>query len=76
MLAFFLLRPDRSGRTQKTIEDASYMVASTLVNQWLYCNIYTIGLRHVKKRILKLYGEFKQYKLLQAKIISKAREKV
>ena len=57
----FLLRPDRSGRTQRTIEDARYMVVSTLVDQWLYCNIYTIGLKHVKKRILKLYGEFKQH---------------
>ena len=57
----FLLRPENSGKTQRTIEDASFMVSCNLIDHWLYCNIYTKGLKHVKKQIVELYKKFKRY---------------
>ena len=55
----FFLRPENSGKTQRTTEDACYIVASSLIENWLYSNIYTKGIKHVKKQIFELYKKFK-----------------
>ena len=57
----FLLRPENSGKTQRTTKDACYIVASSLIKNWLYSNIYTKGVKHVKKQIFELYEKFKCY---------------
>ena len=55
----FLLRPENSGKTQRNAEDACYIVASSLIENWLYSNIYTKGVKDVKKQIFELYKKFK-----------------
>ena len=48
----FFLRPENSEKTQRTTEDACYIVASSLIENWLYSNIYTKGVKYVKKKFL------------------------
>ena len=55
----FLLRPENSGKTRRTTEDACYIVASSLIENWLYSTIYTKEVKHVKKQIFELYKKFK-----------------
>jgi len=55
----YLLRLDRAGRSQLTVEKASHIVACTLLEHWQYCNIYTVTEKYVKRKVLDLYKEFK-----------------
>ena len=44
-------------------------VASDLMLQWIYCNIYTISEKHVKKQVRKLHDRF--FKLNKVKVIKR-----
>ena len=55
----YLLRRDRAGKSQLTIEKASHMVACTLIEHWQYCNINTITEKYVRRKVLALHKQFK-----------------
>ena len=59
IIQLFLLRPENNGKTQRTTENVCYIVASGLIKNWLCSNIYTKGVKHVKKQIFELYKKFK-----------------
>ena len=54
----YLLRPKQAGQTQRSRESAAQLIAEIVQEHWLFCNLYTIHTRHIKKHILKLYGDF------------------
>ena len=54
----YIMRQDRAGKSHMTVDDGAYLVACSLIDQWLYCNIYTVTLRVIKKRVLNLYKDF------------------
>ncbi|XP_076062411.1 uncharacterized protein LOC143037746 [Oratosquilla oratoria] len=54
----YLLRPKRAGQAQRSKDAAAQLLAELVQEHWLFCNLYTIHTRHIKKHILKLYGEF------------------
>ena len=55
----YLLRRDQAGKSQLTVEEASRMVACTLIEHWQYCNIYTVTEKYVKRKVLALHKQFK-----------------
>ncbi|XP_034016356.1 uncharacterized protein LOC117501562 [Thalassophryne amazonica] len=54
----YLLRPKRAGQAQRSRDAAAQLLAELVQEHWLFCNLYTIHTRHIKKHILKLYGDF------------------
>ena len=54
-----LLRRDRAEKSQLTVEEASRMVACTLIEHWQYCNIYTVTEKYVKRKVFALHKQFK-----------------
>ena len=54
----YLLRPQRAGQAQRSKDDASHLLAELLQDHWIYCNIYTIQVKHIQEHILALYMEF------------------
>ncbi|XP_076056364.1 uncharacterized protein LOC143034316 [Oratosquilla oratoria] len=54
----YLLRPKRAGQVQRSKDAAAQLMAELVQEHWLCCSLYTIQTRHIKKHILKLYGEF------------------
>ena len=61
----YLLRPRRAGQSQRSRSDAADMLASVLQEHWIFCNLYTISTKNIKKHIIKLYEDF--LKLLQTR---------
>ena len=61
----YLLRPRRVGQSQRSRSDAADMLASVLQEHWIFCNLYTISTKNIKKHIIKLYNDF--LKLFQAR---------
>ena len=55
----FLLKKDRAGKNQRSLENCAYMLACSLLNQQLYRNIYTNGLKYIKEKVIRLYKNFK-----------------
>ncbi|XP_076032964.1 uncharacterized protein LOC143020431 [Oratosquilla oratoria] len=55
---FYLLRPKRAGQDQHSKDAAAQLLQELVQKHWLFCNLYTIHNRHIKKHILKMYGEF------------------
>lgn len=54
----YLLRPNRAGQAQRSRDSRGQLLAELVQEHWLFCNLYTIHTRHIKKHILKLYGDF------------------
>lgn len=54
----YLFRPKRAGKVQRSKDSAAQILAEIVQEHWLFCNIYTIHTRHIKKHILKIYGDF------------------
>ena len=44
-----------------TINEAAVLLPNALVEHWHFCNVYTIGERHIVKKICGDYNEFKNY---------------
>jgi hypothetical protein len=44
--------------THRSKDQAALLLAELLQEHWLFCNLYTITTKHIKKSILKLYAEF------------------
>ena len=55
----YLLRPDRAGKLARTAQEAARLLAYALISHWEYCNVYTIHIQHVQKKIFKVYEVFK-----------------
>ncbi|XP_041355286.1 uncharacterized protein LOC121372917 [Gigantopelta aegis] len=55
----YLLRPDRAGKALRTLEEAATLMPNAFIEHWHVCNVYTIGERHIVKKICALYNEFK-----------------
>ena len=64
-VVLYLLRPRRAGQSQRSRSDAADMLASVLQEHWIFCNLYTISTKNIKKHIIKRYEDF--LKLLQTK---------
>ena len=54
----FVLRPKGKGYTQKTKKEAFQWVAETLVEHWVWCNLYQQNLQRVCQHIEKLFTTF------------------
>lgn len=54
----YLLRPKRAGQAQRSKDDAANILAELLQEHWLFCNLYTISTKSIRKHILKLYEDF------------------
>ncbi|XP_076065297.1 uncharacterized protein LOC143039305 [Oratosquilla oratoria] len=54
----YLLRPKRTGQAPYSKDAAAQLPAELVQEHWLFCILYTIHTRHIKKHILKLYSEF------------------
>ena len=54
-----LLRPGQVGKAMCTINKAAVVVSDALVEHWHFCNVYTIGEKHIVKKICGVYNEFK-----------------
>ena len=61
----YLLRPRRAGQDQRSKNDAIQLLAEILQEHWLFCNLYTLSTKSVKKHILDLYECF--MKLVQTR---------
>ena len=55
----YLLQPDQAGKAMQTINEATVLLSNALVEHWHFCNVYTIGERHIVKKICGVYDEFK-----------------
>ena len=56
----YLLRPDQAGKAMCTINKAAVLLSNAaLVEHWHFCNVYTIGEKHIVKKICGVYNEFK-----------------
>ena len=55
-----LLRPDRAGKAIHTINESAVLLPNALVEHWHFCNVCTIGERHIVKKICGVYNEFKK----------------
>ena len=56
----YLLHPRRVGQSQRSRSDVADMLASVLQEHWIFCNLYTISTKNIKKHIIKLYKDFFQ----------------
>ena len=54
----YLMRPARTGQAQRTITDASRMIAYALTDHWTFCNIHTLSINAIATKVEKLYQEF------------------
>jgi hypothetical protein len=61
----YLLRPDRAGKALRSQQEAVKLLTHALIEHWHFCNVYTIGERHIIKKMCSLYSEFQ--KNLQAR---------
>lgn len=48
----YLMRKDRAGKQQRTVQDGANLLAFILVQHWEYCNVYTITQLNVAKRVV------------------------
>ena len=55
--------PTKKAVIERSRSDAADMLASALQEHWIFCNLYTISTKNIKKHIIKLYEDF--LKLLQ-----------
>ena len=55
----YLMRKDRAGKEQRTVQEGAYLLAHILIEHWQNCNIYTRAHKNVAAKIVKLYQEFK-----------------
>ena len=55
----YLLRPDRAGKNSRTVDEACRLLSYAVIGHWEYCNVYTIKIHHVQKKIGKAYEAFK-----------------
>ena len=55
----YLLRPDRAGKYGRTMDEAARLLAYAVIEHWEYCDIYTINIHHVHKKVKKTYETFK-----------------
>jgi len=54
----YLMRPQRAGQSQRSKNDAAFLLSEMLQDHWIFCNIYTIAVRHIKAKIIQLYNDF------------------
>ena len=54
----YLLRPSQAGKAQRSKNNAANLLAETVQEHWLFCNLYTITNSNIRLKILKLYQEF------------------
>ena len=54
----YLLQPKRAGQVQRSKEEAGRILAEVVQEHWLFCNLYAIQSKHIKKHILRLYSDF------------------
>ena len=47
----YLLCPDLAGKAISTIIEVAALLSNTLVEHWYFFNVYTIGERHIVKKI-------------------------
>ena len=47
----YLLHTDLVGKAMSTINEAAVLLSNTLVEHWHFFNVYTIGERHIVKKI-------------------------
>ncbi|XP_076058595.1 uncharacterized protein LOC143035612 [Oratosquilla oratoria] len=57
-IMLYLLRPKRAGQAQRSKDATAQLLAELVQEHLLFCKLYNIHTRHIKKRILKLYGQF------------------
>ena len=55
----YLLHPDQAGKAMQMINEATVLLSNALVEHWHFCNVYTIGERHIVKKICGVCDEFK-----------------
>ena len=58
-MMLFQLSPIRAGKTQRSKDDAASVIAHGLIDHWIHCNLYTLSHISVKKKIVKLFDEFR-----------------
>ena len=56
----YLMRPTRAGKIQRSKDDAAISLAYVLSKHWVFCNIYTVTVRVIRKKILNVYSEFQR----------------
>ncbi|KAL5014703.1 hypothetical protein ScPMuIL_008973 [Solemya velum] len=49
----YLMKPNRVGSSRRSKEDAAFMLAHIIHKHWIFCNMYTIDTKYIKKHILK-----------------------
>ena len=54
----YLLRPERAGKNNRSIDEAANLLSYALMQQWEYCTVYTVNIKYIKKRVIKLYNDF------------------
>ena len=57
----YLLRPERAGRAVRSVEDAENILSYALRQQWEHCTVYTIGIKHIKEKVSKIYKDFRAH---------------
>ena len=55
----YLVRPDRAGKHGRTVDEAARLLAYAVMEHWEYCDVYTIQIKHVHKKVKKVYDTFK-----------------
>ena len=56
----YLMRPSRAGKIQRSKDDAALSLAYILSEHWVFCNIYTVTVKVIKRKILNVYSEFQR----------------
>ena len=54
----YLMRPGRAGQSQRSKAGAAHILSAVLMDHWIFCNVYTVSDKIVKKKILNLYNTF------------------
>ena len=58
-MMFALNDPKASGQAVRTVEESAHVVTQLLMEHWEWCNIYTITVKSIKKKVLSLYNDYK-----------------
>ena len=45
----YLLRPERAGKNNRSIDVAANLLSYALMQQWEYCTVYTVNIKYIKK---------------------------
>ena len=48
----YLLHPEQARKAMRMINEAAVLLSNALVEHWHFCNVYTIGERHIVKKNL------------------------